>query len=159
MKTIAEQFCETYVIEQDKCAYILLPILRQDKDLAEGRIPLLQPHANKGRMGKFEDVPAYKIRKRMAHTIRSRKNNVRAIFWDLYMIFSEEAIKRCFLMPNIWIMNHNENAHRARKTEVSIENHKRKIDPKGYKLLREIRMRTSNRSSSAYIRAERELSR
>ena len=154
--TTADLFCDTYVVAGGRHSYIMLSCLATDKGLAER---VLQPTARKQCLVQHDGFPAYRIRNRLAKALRKRRDNIAALFGDLYMMFTEEAIKKCFTMPNIWLLNHNEHARRARATEESELNRLRKLDRVGFALRRQCEARTANKSATKFTRETRELSR
>lgn len=154
--TMSELFCDTYVVAGGRNSYIMLPCLATDRGLAERA---LQPTARRQCLVERDGFPAYQIRNRLAKSMRKRGDNMKALFGDLYMMFTEEAIKRCFTMPNVWLLNHNEQARKRRAAEENEENRLRKLDRKGFLLRRQCEARTANRSVANITREARELAR
>lgn len=155
-RTMADMFCETYVVEHG--GYLLmLPKLLEDTPVRDharlfrgGRPQCLTEH---------EGIPAYKVRGRFVGALRRCGNNPRALYAELYRLFSEEAIKTLFTMPNVWVLRHNQEARRRRAEEVSNENRMKKLDRAGFALHRQCEARTANRTAGRAAREERELGR
>lgn len=154
--SISDLFCNNYVISEVRSSYILLPGIT-DEAMQEGKMPFLQHNARNGCLTKFDDTIAYRVRHRFVKSLRKRQDNVCALFADLHMIFTEDAIKRCFANPNVWLLNHNAHAKRLRATEEHAENRMRKLDPEGYALHMQVQNRTSNRSARQHAVEERGL--
>lgn len=155
--SIADLFCDTYIVSEGCCSYIMLPSLLIDASRGGQLAYILQPNAREQCLTEFEGVPAYRIRNRFAKSIRRKKNNVKAIFADLNLVFTDNAIKQCFTLPNIWLLNNNVQARIRRAKEVNIENRMRKIDPAGYALHKQVENRMSNKSVRQCTREEREM--
>lgn len=152
---LAERFCDSYVVSGGKCSYIIL----REVDIRDckARFRLLQPSARQQMLTEINGMAAYQIRNKMAAAIKERGDNAKAIFHDLIMIFTEEAIKRCFSDPNIWLLNHNAHAASKRAAEESEDNRRRKLDRGGFELHRQIMDATRNMSASAFVRFKRSL--
>ena len=154
--TLADRFCENYVRCGGRNSYILLPRLLVDKAMADAD-RLLQPCARRKNLVEFEGTPAYRIRNRLVVALRRHRNNIKALFAALYSMFTEEAIRELFTEPNIWILNHNEQARRIRTAEINEENRLRKIGKGPSAIHRECEARTANKSTAWAMRELREL--
>lgn len=157
-KTLADQFCETYVVAERGCSFILMPVLLTDRVLGENRQSLLSPGARVDWLTEKDGVPAFRVRTKFHRSLRQHRDNARALFNALNYIFTESAIKRLFTMPNIWLANHNEQARKRNATEESALNHLKKVDPAGFALHAQCAARTRNTSVSIAARKERQLS-
>lgn len=155
-RTLSEQFCDTYVRLGGRVSYILMPKLLTDRALAE-RMPSLLNQGRPVNLVEFEGVPAYQIRHKFRRSLYRNGNNPIGLYGALESLFKEEAIKKLFTMPNVWLLNHNEVARKRRATEESVRNRERKLNPEGYRLRAQCANRTRNMSVSAAAREEREL--
>lgn len=151
-RTLADQFCDTYLVEHEGEYLVMLPKTERaivaERLFTNGRTQCLR---------EYEGIPAYKVRGRFVEAVRRAGDNPRALYAELYRLFTEEAIKSNFLMPNVWLAKHNDEARRKRAAEVSEENRARKRNPKGYALHRQCEARTANKSASQSVRETRNL--
>ena len=154
-KTLASEFCDVYVVDATRCAYIMLPELLVKRGLAEA---LLAPTARPGNLVEFEGVPAYRIRRRFKNAILARGDSPTGLYGILEPIFTETAIRELFTTPNVWLVNHNERARKRREFEINEANRLRKKDPEGSALHLQCAYRTGNKSASAFAREQRALS-
>lgn len=154
--TLADRFCENYVRFGGRCSYILLPRLLVDKAMADAD-RILQPNARRDNLVEFEGTPAYRIRNKLVVALHRHRNNIKALFAALCQMFTEEAIRELFTEPNIWILNHNEQAWRLRTAEINEENRLRKLGKGPSELHRECKRRTANKSTVWALRELRDL--
>lgn len=154
--TVADRFCENYVRFGGRCSYILLPRLLVDKAMADAD-RILQPNSRRNNLVEFDGTPAYRVRNKLVVALRRHRNNIKALFAALYSLFTEEAIRELFTEPNIWVLNHNDQARKKRAAEINEANRLRKTGKGPSALHRECEVRTANKSTAWAMRELREL--
>lgn len=120
---------------------------------------LFVPSARKSCIVEIDGIPAYQIRHKFHRAIRRRGDSATGLYGILNCIFTENAIRENFTLPNVWLLNHNAIARKRNITEESRMNHLRKQDTEGFRLHSECRRETSNRSAIRVVRDIRALQR
>ena len=157
LSTLADKFCDTYLIDEIGASYIKLNGIRADSRYIQNPELLLVPRANKQRLVVYDGILCYKVRTKYHNAIRSNGNSPEGIYYCLNQNFTEDAIKELFSDPNIWLLRTNAKAKRLRATEQSEYNRRKKMYGSDWDLHRECMMRTSNLSASKSARIERSL--
>lgn len=141
--------------------FILLPILLKDKRLAENpKEFVFTPNARHTEITDIEGCPAAWVRVKLIEHLRGLNDNVGGIIMQLRYLFTEDVIKRCFTLPNIWLLNHNIVARKKATYEMQMRNHMLKRVPKEeLRLHADVDRRMQNRSVSSATRELRDLQR
>lgn len=155
--TISDLFCDTYIRVETQNCYIMLPALLTNRALARNPSSILAPTGLCSNLVEIEGIPAYRIRHKFHKTIRARGDSVIGLYGALSLVFTENAIKSLFTMPNVWLLNHNALAKKKRATEISELNHQRKVNPSGFRLHTECLDRTKNLSIDKTVRLQRRM--
>lgn len=157
--TISQLFCDTYIRETPSCCYILLPTLKVNRRFGENPSLILAPQGNASNIVEFDGEYAYRIRHRFRRDILARRNNPIGLYGALNLVFTEDAIKMLFKVPDIWLLNHNRRAQKSRATEINRLNYarKRQRGPESLALHNQCAARTNNTSVSRCMREMRYL--
>jgi len=158
-QTLSDVFCDTY-IEMDpdprRGGYISIARILSNKQYSDNPKLLFVQNAIPNVFDR-DGFPVHKVRTRFCYALRKCGDNVCRLKNTLNQVFTDDAIRFLFQVPNVWLLNNNYLAKKKAAHEISVLNHQRKMDPKGSKLRAEISRITSNRSATAHVRYIRSL--
>ena len=157
--TISQLFCDTYIRKTPSCCYILLPTLKVNRRFGENPSLILAPQGKASNIVEFDGEYAYRIRHRFRRAILARRDNPIGLYGALNLVFTEDAIKMLFKVPDIWLLNHNRHVQKSRATEINRLNYARKRhrEPESLSLHNQCAARTNNTSVSRCMREMRYL--
>jgi hypothetical protein len=158
--TISDVFCDTY-IEMDpnprRGGYISLAVILKDKYYHEDPNRLFVKNACPD-VFERDGFPVHRVRTRFCIGLRKCGNSVCRLYNTLNQVFTEQAIKTLFQIPNVWLMNHNYLAKKRRAAEFNEENRLKKLSSKSDRKLHIGCVKaTANRSATAHARYIRSL--
>ena len=158
-QTVSDVFCDTY-IEMDpdprRGGYVSIARILSDKRYHDNPKLLFVSNALP-HVFERNGFPVHKVRTRFCQGLRKCGDNVCRLRNILNQVFTDEAIKFLFQMPNIWLLNNNYLAKKKAAHDLNEHNRQRKMDPKGSRLHAEVSRVTANRSASAHARYIRSL--